>query len=261
MPKYIDYAQYYDHVHLGTVSDFEFYLDYARQCGSPVLELACGTGRLLVPLAEAVDQRSGLEITGVDLSENMLAVCRQKIEDRQLAGQVNLVHASMADYDLPRKDFALAFIAFRSFTHLYSQQDQLACLECTFNHLRPGGMIIIDIYAPLYKFLAKEPDEPFTVRWEFDLPNGHHVIRKDRFVRNDPVRQIQYSELRFEEYNLGGDLVNALNVPISTRYTFHFEMQLLLEKAGFEMVDLFRDYEKTPFDGTGEIIAVARKPH
>ena len=123
MPEYIDYAQYYDSGHEGTVSDFEFYLDYARKCGSPVLELACGTGRLLIPLAE-----QGIAVTGIDLSENMLAVCQTKVEDKQLNGQVNLVHASMADYDLPRKDFALAFIAFRSFTHLYSQQEQLACL-------------------------------------------------------------------------------------------------------------------------------------
>ncbi len=256
MPEYIDYAQYYDSGHQGTVSDFGFYLDYARQCGSPVLELACGTGRLLVPLAE-----SGIEITGVDLSENMLTVCQEKVEDRQLARQVSLIHASMADFDLPRKDFALAFIAFRSFTHLYSQQEQLACLALTYEHLRPGGMLIIDVYAPQYKFLAKEPNEPFAVRSEFDLPNGHHVIRKDRFVRNDPIRQIQTSNLRFEEYDLNGVLVNTLKVPISTRYTFHFEMQLLFEKAGFGVVDLFRDYDKAPFDGTGEIIAVAKKPH
>lgn len=256
MPEYIDYAQYYDPGHQGTVPDLEFYLDYARQCGSPVLELACGTGRLLVPMAEA-----GIEMTGVDLSENMLAVCQKKVEDRQLTGQVSLFHASMADYNLPRKDFTLAFIAFRSFTHLYSQQEQLACLERTVAHLRPGGFLIIDIYAPLYRLLANEPDEPFTVRREFDLPNGHHVIRKDRFVKNDPVLQIQYSELRFEEYDLDGVMVNALNVPISTRYTFHFEMQLLLEKAGFEVADFFGAYEKTPFDGAGEIIAVARKPH
>ena len=133
MPQYVDYAQYYDHDHRDTVPDFEFYLDYARQCGSPVLELACGTGRLLIPLAEAGDQwsdnqwlgdrRSGIEMVGVDLSENMLAVCKQKVEDRHLAGQVSLVHASMADYDLPCKDFALAFIAFWSFMHLYSQQE------------------------------------------------------------------------------------------------------------------------------------------
>jgi SAM-dependent methyltransferase len=254
VPEYIDYAQFYDHDHQGTVPDLEFYLDYARQCGSPVLELACGTGRLLVPMAEA-----GFAMSGVDLSKNMLAVCKKKVEDRKLAGRVSLVHASMTDYDLSRRDFALAFIAFRSFMHLYSQDEQLACLACTYEHLRPGGLLLIDIYAPLYALLAQDPNQPFAVRREFDLPNGHHVIRKDRFVKNDSMHQIQYAELRFEEYDLDGVMVNAHTIPLSTRYTFHFEMQLLLEKAGFEVIDLFRDFDKTPFDGTGEIITVARR--
>jgi SAM-dependent methyltransferase len=256
MPRYIDYARYYDYEHRATVPDFKFYLDYARQRGSPVLELACGTGRLLVPLAEA-----GVEMTGVDLSENMLAVCRQKVESRQLAGRTTLVHASMTDYDLPREDFALAFIAFRSFMHLYSQQEQLACLERTYNHLRPGGTLIIDLFSPIYRLLAQEPDRPFVLRREFDLPNGNHVIRKDRFVKNDPVLQIQYAELLFEEYDTKGTMVHELTVPLSMRYIFHFEMQLLLEKAGFEVIEFFRDYDKNPYDGTGEIIAIARKPH
>lgn len=254
MPKYIDYAQYYDGAYRGAVPDLQFYLDHARHYGSPVLELACGTGRLLVPLAEA-----GIEIAGVDLSENMLAVCRQKVERKQLAGRVSLVHASMTDYDLPRKDYALAFIAFRSFMHLYSQREQLACLTRTRNHLRSGGALIIDVYAPIYRLLAQEPNRPFTVRRGFDLPNGHHVIRKDRFIENDPVLQLQHAELRFEEYDAEGILVNELTVPLSTRYTFRYEMQLLLEKAGFAVVDIFGGYDKTPYDGSGEILVVARK--
>jgi len=66
--EYVDFAEYYDFDHAITL-DVEFYLDFARQCGSPILELACGTGRLVVPLAEA-----GFEVYGIDLSENMLAV-------------------------------------------------------------------------------------------------------------------------------------------------------------------------------------------
>lgn len=62
------------------LEDVAFYLDYARQCGSPILELACGTGRILIPLAEA-----GFEMYGLDLSENMLTVCRRKVEEKGLA--------------------------------------------------------------------------------------------------------------------------------------------------------------------------------
>jgi SAM-dependent methyltransferase len=251
---YVDYAEYYDVDH-DTQIDVEFYLQYARAYGSPVLELACGTGRVLIPLAEA-----GFEMCGIDLSENMLARCRQKVAEHGLGDRVHLALADMADYDLPRKDFALAYVPVRSFMHLHAQENQLACLRRTCEHLRPGGTFIVDLYAPSYRLLAQEPDQPFAVRRVSGLPNGGRVVRSDRFVRNDLVAQVQHYEIRFQEHNAGGELVRERTLPLTTRYTFRYELQLLLERAGFEIVDVYRDYDMNPYDGTGEIIAVARRP-
>ncbi len=253
MAEYVDYAEYYDFDHSTTV-DIPFYLDFARQCGSPVLELACGTGRVLVRLAEA-----GFQVWGVDRSESMLARCRDKVEERGLE-RVHLTLADMARFELPWKDFSLCFIAVRSFMHLFTQADQLSCLGRVFDHLRPGGLLIIDVYAPNLQRLAQDSAGPFVVRREFDLPNGHHVIRRDRFVSNDLVRQISHSEIRFEEYDRAGRLVRERTLPMDTRYTFRFELQLLLERTGFEVLDIYRDYGRNPYDGTGEIIAVSRRP-
>ncbi|MCC7354107.1 MAG: class I SAM-dependent methyltransferase [Anaerolineae bacterium] len=254
MPEYVDYAEYYDSDHNSQV-DVGFYLGFARQCGSPILELACGTGRLVIPLAEA-----GFKVYGVDLSESMLAVCRRKVEERHLADRVHLTLANMADFALSHQDFALAYIPVRSFMHLFTQRDQLSCLQRVHDHLRPGGYFIVDVYAPHFGILAQAPNGPFVVRREFNLPNGHHVIRKDRFVNNDIVNQIQHCELRFEEYDTTGVLVRERTVPMDTRYAFRYELQLLLGRVGFEVIDIFRDYAKNPYDGTGEIIAVARRP-
>ena len=82
MPEYVDYAEYYDQDH-ATAIDIPFYLDHARECGSPILELACGTGRVLIPLAEA-----GFELYGVDASENMLAMCERKVRERVLCQDI-----------------------------------------------------------------------------------------------------------------------------------------------------------------------------
>ena len=254
MGTYTDYAEYYDLDH-DTQIDIEFYLQYARRCGSPVLELACGTGRVLIPLAEA-----GFEMYGIDLSENMLARCRRKVAERGLDDRVHLALADMAAYDLPRRDFALAYVPVRSFMHLHSQDDQLACLRRTYEHLRPGGLFIVDLYAPDYRLLAQEPDRPFALRRESALPAGGRLVRCDRFVRNDLVAQVQHSEIRFEEYDAAGALVRSRTLPLSTRYTFRYELQLLLERVGFEVVDLYRDYNRNPYDGAGEIIALARRP-
>ena len=253
-PEYVDYAEYYDQDHATRV-DIPFYVDLARQCGSPILELACGTGRVAIPLAEA-----GFEVWGIDLSENMLAVCRAKVEQHHLSDRVHLALADMAAFDLPCKGFALAYVPYRSFMHLFTQRDQISCLERVHRHLRPGGLFVVDLYAPDLSFLAGEPDTPFTPGPEYDLPNGHHVIREHRSVQSDIANQIQHSELRFREYDAAGVLVRERTVPLYTRYTFRYELQLLLERAGLEVVDVYRDYDRHPYDGTGEIIAVARRP-
>ena len=123
MPRYEDYAEYYDVYHSAEV-DLRFYLDFAHQCGSPILELACGTGRLAIPLAEA-----GFHVYGVDLSENMLGVCRHKVCEKGLGDRVHLTVGDMAAFRLPLQDFGLVFVAFRSFMYMLTQEDQLSCLE------------------------------------------------------------------------------------------------------------------------------------
>ena len=253
--EYLDYAEYYDIDHtLWSDIDRDFFLGYAGQCGSPILELACGTGRLLIPIAEA-----GHEVVGLDFNENMLAECRKKVEKAGLEGQFQLVQGNMAEFDLPRRDFGLVFIAFRSFMHLWTQAEQIACLQRAYDHLRPGGLFILDIYAPSFEYLAREPDIGQTLRNKFDLPNGHSVLRWDRMVKIDIAKQINRSEIEYEEFDAEGNFVRDKLIPIYTRFTFRWELQLLLERAGFEVLDVYRDFDKNLFDGTGEIIAVARK--
>lgn len=253
MPHYEDYAEYYDLDHGGDF-DIPFYHEYANKHGPPILELACGTGRILIPLAE-----SGVKIDGLDFSENMLTVCQNKLKERGLSNRTNLFCMNMADFDLPCKEYGLICIPARSFMHLFTQDAQIGCLECSYRHLRPGGVFIVDVYAPGYRSFLQDPDAPFKVTKEYDLPNGNHVVRSDRFVSNDPVMQIQHCERRFQEFSPNGSIVRERVIPMDTRYTFRYELLLLLEKMGFEVQDVFRDYERNPFDGTGEIIVVARK--
>ncbi len=118
----------------------------------------------------------------------------------------------------------------------------------------------MDLYSPCLSKLAQRPEKDFSVRREFALPNGNRVIHKRRFLGTDLLNQINSEEILFEEYDPGGSLVRTRIVPLETRYTFRYELELLLEKAGFEVQSIFRDYDKNPYDGTGEIIVVAQKP-
>src|SRR5262245_12593437 len=121
--------------------DRAFYADLAREAGGPVLELGCGTGRVLLPIA-----REGLVVAcvGLDLSANMLDVLRAKGPPDNLS----LVQASMTAFDLGEARFHLVFAAFRAFQHLCTVDEQLAALACVRRHLAPGGRFAFDVFAP-----------------------------------------------------------------------------------------------------------------
>ncbi len=102
-------AEYYDDREGRVDFDMAFYLEYARECGSPILELACGTGRVLLPLA-----RAEFDVFGLDLSERMLAVCRRKLSEEKLSERVGLFWANMSTFDLPCKNLSLIYVPVRS---------------------------------------------------------------------------------------------------------------------------------------------------
>jgi ubiquinone/menaquinone biosynthesis C-methylase UbiE len=183
----------------------------------------------------------------------MLKIAREKVLKKKLSDKVTLTHADMAKYSLPEKNFSMAFITFRSFMHLYTQEDQLSCLECTFNHLKPGGLLIIDVYSPRFSKMAAPPDEEFNVHKEYTL-------RARRWRGTDLVTQLNTEDLLFEEYDLDDVLIRSMVVPITTRYTFRYEMQLLIERAGFCVISVYKDFNGNLYDGVGEIITVAEKP-
>lgn len=248
----MDYSEYYDFDHDLTI-DLDFYLGLARRSGSPVLELACGTGRVTLSLAKA-----GHEVFGIDISENMLEVCRTKLRTEGIEDRVHLTQTDMSQFDLPYKDFKLTLIALRSFMLLLSPQEQLSCLESVHKHMDFGGILTLNTIAPDLERLSQEPT-PFALQKEFDLPNGNRVLRKSRLVEHNFIRQVRHFEFKFEEYDLTGKLVRERTIPLYTRYTFRYELQYLLERAGFEVLDVFRDYDRNPYDGKGEMIVVARK--
>jgi ubiquinone/menaquinone biosynthesis C-methylase UbiE len=252
-PIYVEYPEYYDYAH-DKKEDIPFFLEYARKCGGPVLELACGTGRLLVPMAQ-----EGRAITGLDFAPGMLAVCRERVERLGLSDHVTLVQADMADFNLAEKQFAFAYVPLRSFSHLFAQPQQLACLRRTYEHLKIGGIFIVVAFA--LNFSAITEDKENTVRFtrEFELPEGRRVVQTTRFLRYDPGEQMLYFEFAFVEHDAAGRIVRERTVPMDMRYTSRNELQLLMERVGFEVFNVFQDYEKRPFSGKYEIIMVARK--
>jgi len=258
---YDDYpfvAEFYDWViPYRERQDVDFFVEMGRQARGPVLELGCGTGRILIPTA-----RAGVEITGLDSSSRMLEMCRQKLagEAEEAQSKVKLVKADMRCFDL-RNPFRLVTIPFRPFQHLLTVGDQIACLRSVHTHLGEGGRLILDLFNPSLPRLA-DPKylSEFEAEPEFTMPDGRKVARRHRLLQRDNLNQIidvEFSYLVTYPDGRQEELCQAARL----RYLFRFEAEHLLARCGFDIEHVYRDYDKSPYEEgePGELIFVARK--
>jgi len=251
-------AEFYDHVPpYGDRQDIAFWTAAALESGGPVLELGCGTGRVLIPTA-----RAGIDIVGLDQSRSMLAICKRKLaeEPAEVQARTTLVEADMRDFQL-RRQFALATMPFRPFQHLITIDEQMACLQGIQRHLARGGRLILDLFNPSLPFLVDESrleeygDEP-----EFIMPDGRRVLRRFRTLRRDWLTQVQDVELIYYVTHPDGRqerLVHAFPM----RYLFRYEAEHLLARCGFQVEAIYADYDRRPYGATypGELIFVASR--
>jgi len=256
--QYARIADLYDHVvPYRDRDDIGFFIDAARAAGSPVLEVGCGTGRVLIPVA-----RAGIEIVGIDASAAMLAVCRERLskEPREVSARTHVIRADMRRFDLGQT-FTLATIPFRPFQHLLTVDDQLACLRCIRTHLAEGGRLILDAFNPLLEVLAQRPtgeeagDEP-----AFTTPDGRHVVRRHRILAHDRFARISDIELIYYVTHPDGRKQRTVHA-FQMRYLFRFELEHLLVRAGYTIERLYAGYDRSDYGSTypGELIFVARK--
>jgi SAM-dependent methyltransferase len=256
--SYAFVAEFYDYVvPYGNRSDVSFLSDLARRQGGAVLELGCGTGRVLIPTA-----REGLEIVGLDLSAMMLDICRKKLatETEDVRSRVLLVQGDMRSFDLGRT-FSLITTPFRPFQHLTTVEDQMACLGSVHRHLDDDGVFVLDLFNPSLPILLQED---FSKEWgdepEFTMPDGRRVVRKHRFTKRDLHNQVSDCELIYYVKHPDGRKERLVH-DFQMRYLFRYEAEHLLARCGFEIEEVYADYDKSPFGSVdpGELIFVARK--
>ena len=256
--QYAATAEFYDYVvPYQTREDVAFFVEAARASGGPVLEVGCGTGRVLIPTA-----RAGIAITGIDLSPHMLDVCERRLEQEpaEVQDRVQLDQADMRDFDLGQT-FKLITIPFRPFQHLIEVEDQIACLRCIHRHLTDDGRFILDLFNPSLPALAREVtgeeqgDEP-----EFTMPDGRRVLRRSRVTKRDVFKQYQDVELIYYVTHPDGRTERFVHA-FPMRYLFRYEVEHLLARCGFEVEALYADYDKSAYGSKypGELIFVAKK--
>ena len=251
-------AAFYDYHSTGVEGDVAFYVEEARKAGSPVLELACGTGRILIPVAQA-----GVEVVGVDRSPSMLAVARRKVADlpEEVQDRITLLDGDMRDFTLDQR-FHLVMIPYRSFLHLLTIEDQRRALVCVRDHLADEGRLILNVFDPRLDIIAAHEHplgQAMKRMSEFEHPEtGRTVVVWDS-RRYDPAGQFVREYFIFEELDEAGTVSRKWYVPLTLRYIYRYEMQHLFELAGFRVEALYGDFSRGPFRHGGEQVWIAKK--
>lgn len=244
-----DYADY-------NTGDVGFYVEEAVACGQTVLELACGTGRITIPIATA-----GVEVVGVEISDDMLGIFRRKLGtlEPEIASRITLVKGDMRNFKIDRK-FDLIIIPFRSFICLLTVEDEKETLLNVRNHLTPNGKLILNFYDPSFREILEydgNPSDTQTFMNRFRHPISGNEVEEWSSWRYDLTSQTIDEHRNYIERNSEREIVNSTLVTLTVRYIHRWEMQHLLELCGYKVEALYGDFNRKPFRARGEQIWVA----
>lgn len=230
-------------------SDIPFFLEYAKKTGSPILDLAAGTGRVTFALAQ-----EGFEVVALEQSPSMLSEARKKLDSasKEVSTRIQLIEGNMKNFSLSQK-FALVIVP-NSFGHLLTTEDQLSAIHCVRNHLKEGGLFILDLYpgAQQYEHATFE-DSPVK------MTDGRSVSRSG-LIKSDFPNQLMRVELRYTVRDADGHITSETDVVSGAALIFNREADLLVRMSDLQLVDEFGDFEMNPYEpDSGRRIFVLRK--
>jgi SAM-dependent methyltransferase len=235
--------------------DIGFFRRLAETTQGPVLELGCGTGRVAVPLAEA-----GHRVVGLDRSRAMLDLAERRRRSLQpdVRRRLRFVEADMTDFELGSR-FGLVFAAFRVFMCLLDPASQRAALGQIRRHLRPDGLLVLDLFDPLLDRITPGP-QPSREVDEVRHPDTGRRVRVVTLGRvHDPLGQWMTEDWRFTELDDDDRVLREEVETLTLRWTFRYELHHLLALAGFEVTAEMSDYAGSRPAYGREIIVVARR--
>ena len=249
VPLYRD-GRHYDALNSFLVADIPFYKEEAQKSVVPVLELACGTGRLTIPIAQA-----GVEIVGLDLSPSMLAHARTKAGAAGV--EIEFVEGDCRSFELGRK-FGLIFMAFNSMQHLHDYGSLAALFGCVRKHLAEGGRFIFDVFNPKVEILAR-PSGERRVEREYQDPDGKGKMAFEYSSIYDDAAQVSHIHCYFVRRGPNGEGLDVRKEELDLRSFFPQELDLLVRSQGFAIAEKFGDFERKPFaSGAPKQVVVCR---
>jgi SAM-dependent methyltransferase len=243
-----------DYAAMGYNADVEFYVGLAKETGGPVLEMGCGTGRVLVPTA-----RAGVAIHGLDISREMLRELRKKLAGERPAvrRRVSLTRGNICSADVGGK-FALVTAPFRVLQMVEERDDQRTWLRNVRKHLARDGALCFDVFQPNYRYVA----ESIAPTVEVDRVDPANGLRTQRIVHtvSHPERQVLDVHFRWLVEDAGKKVVSDSSARVAMRWFTRSELENLLELEGFRIIDYWGSFRREAFgEGSQEQIIRAKR--
>jgi len=230
-------------------SDIPFFLKYAKKIGSPILDLAAGTGRVSFALANA-----GYEVVSLERSPSMLEAARLRLKSvgDLIATRITIIEGDMTEFHLDQR-FSLIIIP-NSFGHALTTDAQLSALGCIHNHLDDSGFFILDLYPG-----ALQHEHIHFKENPISLHDGTTVEREGE-IHSDTLRQLMDFKLRYIIRDQNGEIIDEVKVKSPAALLYNREVNLLLHLSRFQIIEEFGDFECNPYrpDSTRRILILKK---
>lgn len=231
-------------------NDLPFILKWASKTTGVIIDLACGTGRVTIPLA-----RAGYQLIGVDIHRSMLEEARTKAQRENLNIEWELQDCTKLDWPVQSQ---LIYSVGNSFQHFLTNEDQDALLLAVNKHLQTNGVFIFDTRFPNEEELLQPSNEEYWRSYiDKETQNKVDVYTSSSY---HSISQIQHYLTIRKSKNLAGDVIAEKRTNIHLRYTFPQEMNRLLTMNGFEILAIYQDWNETHLTNASDnMIYVCRK--
>ncbi|MBI5957169.1 MAG: class I SAM-dependent methyltransferase [Chloroflexi bacterium] len=246
-------ARFYDAENIEMTDDLILYSELVEETGGPVLDVGCGTGRVMLHLAQ-----EGVQTVGIDRSEAMLERGQRKLAVMpDLKSRVTFVQGDALNTPFAHR-FKLIIVPYNGFMHFSEQVDQIAALRHFYSLLDDDGMLVLDLPNAGEAF-GTQDDGSVVLERMFVEPETGHVVMQQSVSTLDRISQQLHITWIYDEIS-DDSTVHRTVAPLLLRYVFSGEMNLLLKLTGLEAVQIYGDYMRDPFvEGCPRMIVLARK--
>lgn len=251
MNDYTLFAELYDLFYADFAEDIDMYAGFAERSGGPILEIGSGTGRVSIALAKA-----GHQVVGIELSEAMRAVAQRNADRVGVADRVQFVAGDMRHFKLDQH-FGLIAVPLNTFLHNLTLDDQLATLRCLKQHLRPGGLLVLDCFNPDPGYASD--DRRLLVQHSVIDPATGQPALLLLSRSTDWGQQLQEITYLIDRIDQTGAVQRAA-LYTTFRFIFRNEMQVLLKLGGFDLKDVYGSYDLDPFESSSDKLIVVATP-